>query len=91
MKVLFVCSGNSINGISPITLNQGNSLEAEGIFIQYFTIKGKGLINYIKAIFQLRKFLEKNHFDIIHAPLLIFRICSWIRYWITCCHFTYGK
>ena len=41
MKVLFVSSGNSEDGISPITKNQGTSLEREGISIAYFTIKGK--------------------------------------------------
>ena len=35
MKILFVCSGNSINGISPIIKNQGLSLENEGIDITY--------------------------------------------------------
>ncbi|MCD4747637.1 MAG: hypothetical protein K8R58_15180 [Bacteroidales bacterium] len=43
MKVLFVCSGNSNNGISPIIENQGTSLIYEGIELTYFTIKEKEL------------------------------------------------
>jgi len=67
MKVLFVCSGNSFNGISPIILNQGNSLKNQKVTIEYYTIKGTGLIGYLKSITVLRKFLKKNKYDIIHA------------------------
>jgi teichuronic acid biosynthesis glycosyltransferase TuaC len=67
MKVLFVCSGNSINSISPIIKNQGISLKNEGIDITYFTIIGKGLIGYLKNVKRLKDFLNKNKYDIIHA------------------------
>jgi teichuronic acid biosynthesis glycosyltransferase TuaC len=67
MKVLFVSSGNSANGISPIILNQGTSLQNQGVSVTYFTIKGKGIIGYLKAIPKLRKFIKENNFDIIHA------------------------
>ena len=67
MKILFVCSGNSINGISPIIKNQGLSLENEGIDITYFTIIGKGLIGYLKNVKRLKDFINKNKYDIIHA------------------------
>jgi teichuronic acid biosynthesis glycosyltransferase TuaC len=67
MKVLFVSSGNSSNGISPIILNQGTSLQNQGASVAYFTIKGKGIIGYLKAIPKLQKFIKKNKFDIIHA------------------------
>lgn len=67
MKVLFVSSGNSITGISPITFNQGESLRKIGINVQHYTLKGKGIIGYLKNVLPLRKFLKKNKFDIIHA------------------------
>ncbi len=67
MKVLFVSSGNNRYGISPIIKNQGDSLVKEGVEVDYFTIKGKGLKGYIKAIFELREYLKNNHYDIIHA------------------------
>jgi teichuronic acid biosynthesis glycosyltransferase TuaC len=67
MKVLFVSSGNSISGISPIVLNQGESLKVIGQEIEYFSIKGKGLKGYFKNFFLLRKFLNSNNFQIIHA------------------------
>ena len=67
MKVLFVSSGNSNEGISPIIKNQGNSLISLGISLDYFTVTGKGLKNYIKGIFILKNYLLKNRYDIIHA------------------------
>ena len=67
MKVLFISSGNTAFGISPITKNQGNSLNNFGVEIFYFPIIGKGLINYIKNIFLLKRHLSINKYDIIHA------------------------
>jgi len=67
MKVLFVCSGNSYSGISPVVKNQGDSLELAGININYFTINNKGVKGYLKAIKELRKHLKHQNYDIIHA------------------------
>lgn len=67
MKVLFVSSGNSEKGISPIVLAQGKSLKENGIKIEYFTIKGKGLKGYIANILPLRKKLKRNNYNLIHS------------------------
>lgn len=67
MKILFVSSGNAKEGISPIVWNQGQSLIKEGINVEFFAIKGKGVWAYFRHIFILRKFLKVNKFDIIHA------------------------
>ncbi len=67
MKVLFVSSGNTKNGISPIIKNQGESLNPFNIDIIYFTIKGKGIKGYLNSISKLRKHLKNNSYDIIHA------------------------
>lgn len=67
MKILFVSSGNSLTGLSPIIYNQGESIRLNGIDIDYYTIKGRGIRGYLKNIFQLYKFLKFNKFDIIHA------------------------
>lgn len=66
MKVLFVCSGNSV-GISPIIKNQGESLIKAGISVEYFCIKGKGVFGYLKNIKPLRQYLRKGKYDIVHA------------------------
>ena len=68
IKVLFVSSGNSTNfDIAPFIKSQGESLTAHGIDVQYFTVKGKGLMGYLRTAFVLRKYFKKNHVDIIHA------------------------
>ena len=66
IKVLFVSSGNSADGISPITKNQGDSL-MNLVHLDYFTIDGKGVKGYIKATRNLRKVLSNDNYDIIHA------------------------
>lgn len=67
MKILFISSGNSKSGISPIILNQGNSLVDAGNSISYFAIKGNGIIGYLKNIKLLKKHLKDNNYDVIHA------------------------
>jgi len=67
MKILFVCSGNSKNGINTIVRNQGDSLRESGIEVEYFTIKGKRIISYLKHIVKLNKHLKNNTYDLIHA------------------------
>ena len=67
MKVLFVSSGNTFTGISPIVTRQGNSLEREGIKIYFFKIRGKGLKGYLSNIQPLKKSIKKFKPDIIHA------------------------
>jgi len=67
MKILFVASGNSSQGISPIVKNQGESLQKAGLSIGFFAITGKGLIGYLKSISDLRKTLSADNYEIIHA------------------------
>lgn len=67
MKILFVSSGNTLYGISPITINQGLSLEALGVKVFYFPIVGKGYRSYLSNIFKLRKHLNERDYDIVHA------------------------
>lgn len=67
MKVLFVCSGNSKFGISPIVKSQAISLTKNKIIIDFFAIKGKGLKGYLKNLIKLRKYLSDNKYDVIHA------------------------
>ena len=75
MKVLFVSSGNSKFGINPIIKSQGEAIKQKGIYLSYFTIKGKGLIGYIRNVQLLKKCLNQNNYDIIHAH---YALCGWI-------------
>jgi teichuronic acid biosynthesis glycosyltransferase TuaC len=67
MTVLFVCSGNKATGISPIIKHQADSLIKEGMKVDFFLIKGKGVSAYLKHIYWLRKYLKINQYDVIHA------------------------
>ncbi|MBA3898617.1 MAG: glycosyltransferase [Bacteroidetes bacterium] len=67
MKVLFVASGNSFDGVSTIVKAQGDSFNGTEVNLSFYPIQGKGLIGYIKNAFLLKKFLNKNTFDVIHA------------------------
>jgi teichuronic acid biosynthesis glycosyltransferase TuaC len=67
MNILFVSSGNALNGISPLVENQGKSLLEYGHQVDFFTIKGKGLQGYINANFKLRRYLKAKNYDLIHA------------------------
>lgn len=67
IKVLFVHSSRKQKGISPFIKEQAFSLVEQGINLDYFSIVGSGLFNYISSIFKLNKYLKRNKFDIIHA------------------------
>jgi len=67
MKVLFISSGNSKLGISPIIKNQGNSLIKEGVALDFYTIKGKGLKGYLKAIPNIKAYIKKTNPNVVHV------------------------
>jgi len=67
LKVLFISSGNSPYGIIPFIKSQGESLKKEGVEIEYFTIKGKGIKGYLQNIKPLRQHLRARKYNIIHA------------------------
>ena len=75
MKVLFVSSGNSKYGIVSFIKSQGESLKANGVELDYFTIKGKGIKGYLSNIKPLRKCIKKGKFDIIHSH---YTLCGWV-------------
>lgn len=66
MKILFIASGNH-GAPSPVVQNQGDALVAEGVAVDYFLIKGKGIKGYLKNVKPLRKFLKEHKYDAIHA------------------------
>lgn len=75
MKVLFVSSGNNKFGISPIVKKQGESLVKQGVELTFFTVKGKGILGYLKNIPKLRKVIKKHQPDVIHAH---YSLCGFI-------------
>lgn len=66
MRILFVASGNH-GAPSPVVQNQGDALVSEGVTVDYFLIKGKGIKGYLKNVKPLRKYLKEHKYDAIHA------------------------
>ena len=67
MKVLFVSSASISGKVSPVVNAQGNSLINKGINLDYFSISNGGIRGYLKAIKILRRHLNANKYNIIHA------------------------
>lgn len=65
MKILFISSGKS-GKVGEVVKNQGESLEATGVQIDYFLIN-PGLKGYISSILKLRSVFRKGEYDIAHA------------------------
>ena len=66
MKAVIVCSKNS-GKIAPFILDQAESLEAQGIEIDFFTISQKGLRGYLSSRKELMQKIKNFGPDIIHA------------------------
>jgi len=67
MKVLFVSSGKKNGQPGSLICSQGDSLNKRGLDVNYFTIKHKGVIGYLKESVNLRRILKEGNYDIIHA------------------------
>ena len=66
MKILIVCSYNS-GRIPSFIIEQVESIRREGVEIEYFLIKGKGALGYLKNLQALKFLIEKTQPDLIHA------------------------
>ncbi len=66
IRVLIVCSANS-GRIMPFVTEQGNELIKKNVEVDYFPIVGKGLIGYLKNLRLLKKKINSERFDLIHA------------------------
>jgi len=66
MRILIIASGNSPQ-ISPFVKEQAESLMEQGLSIDFFLIKGKGLFGYLKNYYLLIKKIKYKKYDLIHA------------------------
>lgn len=84
MKVIFVASGNKKGAgqVNSFVQSQYDSLKAEGLDMVLFPIKGKGWRGYLKAVFALRKLVNREHPDIIHAH---YSTCGFVASLATMC------
>jgi glycosyltransferase involved in cell wall biosynthesis len=81
MKVLSLSSGNRLDGeMSPIVKAQNRSLQQAGVDIKTYKVVGKGILGYLKNVFPLCKYLQKNEVDLIHAH---YSLCGFVGYFAT--------
>ena len=66
MRILIIASGNS-SQISPFVKEQAESLVEQGLSVDFFLIKGKGLFGYLKNYFLLLKKIRYEEYDLLHA------------------------
>jgi len=76
MKVLFVASANKHAKLNPIVRNQADSLLKSGIELDFFYIRGKGIVGYLINIFKLKNYLKQVNCNLIHAHYSLSGIIS---------------
>jgi len=65
MKVLFISSGKS-GKVGDVVKNQGESLKAAGVDIDYYLIK-PGFLGYLSSIPKIRRTYRRGNYDLVHA------------------------
>lgn len=77
MKVLFVASGNKAVGkCSSFVQSQYDSLVAEGLDMQLYSVVGHGVKGFLKNVRALRRVIKTWQPDIIHAHYSTFGILA---------------
>lgn len=76
MKVLFVISGN-LTGSDVIVNNQAESIikQNKAVNIEFYKIKGKGVLGYLKNVYPLRQKIKELSPDLIHAH---YSLCAYV-------------
>ena len=83
MKILIVCSykPNLPDGCVPFIREQVEALRAQGCECEYYHIKGKGLLGYMREISGLRKKVREYKPDVVHAhyglSCLVANLATW--------------
>ena len=66
MRILFIASGNH-GAVSPVVGNQAEALRTEGVEVDLYLLKGKGIKGYLRNVMPLRKYIKVHQYDAIHA------------------------
>jgi teichuronic acid biosynthesis glycosyltransferase TuaC len=67
LKVLIVCSQNHEWGIASFITEQVEALVKLGIEVDYFHIRQKGIVGYLRNYLPMRQKLKKKRYDLVHA------------------------
>jgi teichuronic acid biosynthesis glycosyltransferase TuaC len=72
MRILFVVRAKTDNSsVTPFVRSQGDSLINLGLKVEYYLIKRKGILGYMKSVVELRRYLKEEAFDLIHAHYVL--------------------
>ncbi|MBX7203036.1 MAG: glycosyltransferase [Bacteroidia bacterium] len=66
MRLLIVCSANA-GQISPFVADQAEHLQRQGLVLEIFAIKGKGIRGYLSNLPALKKKIRAFKPDLVHA------------------------
>ena len=66
MQILIIASGNGPQ-LSPFVKEQAESLIKQGLSVDFFLIRGKGVFGYLRNYFLLLKKIKHEEYDLIHA------------------------
>lgn len=69
MKILIVCSykPNQLEGCVPFIREQVDALRAQGCECEYYHIKGKGMVGYLREVPKLRRAIREWKPDVVHG------------------------
>ena len=76
MKVLFVASGNKeVGTVSSFVQSQYDSLAEQGLDMLLFPVVGHGVSGYLKRLVALRRLIQDERPDVIHAH---YSVCGYL-------------
>lgn len=80
MRVLFVSSANVAGGLLPFVRQQADSLSDVGLQVEHFQVHGRGTLNYLRALPELRHRLRAFRPHLVHAHYSHCGVlCRWAR------------
>jgi len=76
---IFVSSGNTKQGgVSPFIKVQGDSLQELGHQVEFYAIKGRGLLGYLNNVRPLGRIIREQAYDVVHAHYSLSGLVAWL-------------
>ena len=81
MRILIIASGNS-SQVSPFVKEQAESIIKQGISVDFFLIRGKGVFGYLKNYFFLLKKIKSEKYDLLHAHYGLSGLLATLQFYV---------
>jgi teichuronic acid biosynthesis glycosyltransferase TuaC len=79
VRILFVSSGNTKQGdVSSFIKVQGDSLKDLGHQVEFYVIKGRGLLGYLKNVRPLGHIICDHDYNVVHAHYSLSGLAAWL-------------